>query len=79
MARLNVYLPDDLADRARAAHLNVSALTQAAVETALAKQATSAWLRQVAAHRPAASTITHNDVLAVLDAVRDEYENGDDD
>jgi post-segregation antitoxin (ccd killing protein) len=79
MARLNVHLPDELAELVRAAHLNVSALTQAAVETTLARQATSTWLAEVAALRPVApSNATHDGVLAALDAVRDEYENGDD-
>ena len=32
MARVNVYLPDDLAAKARAADLNVSRLTQAAIQ-----------------------------------------------
>ncbi|HWE91203.1 MAG TPA: type II toxin-antitoxin system CcdA family antitoxin [Pseudonocardiaceae bacterium] len=78
MARLNVYLPDELAERVRAAHLNVSALTQAAVEAALARQATKTWLTEVAALPPVALKIEHSDVLAALDAVRDESESGDD-
>ncbi len=35
MARANVYLPDDLHDRARAAGLNVSEVTQLALEREL--------------------------------------------
>lgn len=44
MSRVNVYLPDELASEARAAGLNVSALTQAAVRDALAARRTDAWL-----------------------------------
>jgi KaiC/GvpD/RAD55 family RecA-like ATPase len=44
MSRVNVYLPDELATEARAAGLNVSALTQAAVRDALAARRTDAWL-----------------------------------
>ena len=44
MARVNVYLPDELAAGARTAELNVSALTQDAVRQALAARATDAWL-----------------------------------
>jgi hypothetical protein len=38
MARANVYLPDDLHERARAADLNVSELTQRAIERELARR-----------------------------------------
>ena len=44
MARLNVYVPDELAERARARGLNVSALTQAAISAELENSATDAWL-----------------------------------
>jgi len=37
MARANVYLPDNLHERARAADLNVSELTQRAIERELAQ------------------------------------------
>ena len=68
MARVNVYLPDELADEARAAGLNVSAVAQAALRAELAGQATSAWVRRVAA-RPG-SGVAHERVVEVLDAVR---------
>jgi hypothetical protein len=38
MARANVYLPDDLHERARAAGLNVSELTQRAIEQELERR-----------------------------------------
>ena len=44
MARLNVYVPDELAERARARGLNVSALTQAAITAELENTATDLWL-----------------------------------
>jgi post-segregation antitoxin (ccd killing protein) len=47
MARVNVYLPDDLAEAARVAELNVSALTQDALRRALAGNRVDLWLRRV--------------------------------
>lgn len=44
MARVNVYLPDELAREARAADLNLSGLTQEAVRRALNARRTDAWL-----------------------------------
>ena len=44
MARVNVYLPDDLAAQAKQARLNVSAITQDAIRTNLAASATDIWL-----------------------------------
>lgn len=38
MARANVYLPDDLHERARRAELNVSELTQRAIEAELLRR-----------------------------------------
>ncbi len=35
MARMTIYVPDDLRDQAKAAGLNVSKLTQAAIRAAL--------------------------------------------
>lgn len=44
MARVNVYLPDELADEARAADLNVSSLTQQAIREALNSSSMHTWL-----------------------------------
>lgn len=52
MARVNVYLPDDLAAEAKAAGLNVSNLTQEALRSALAASRVDGWLDDVAAMRP---------------------------
>ena len=72
MARLNVYVPDELAARAREAGLNVSQLTQVAIADALGAQETDAWLDSLEARGPLAN-VTHDDVLAALDAARDEF------
>ncbi|MBN2447077.1 MAG: type II toxin-antitoxin system CcdA family antitoxin [Phycisphaerae bacterium] len=69
MARLNVYMPDELAERARARGLNISALTQAAISAELENSATDAWLEGLEARSTGAR---HEDVLAAIDAARDE-------
>jgi post-segregation antitoxin (ccd killing protein) len=69
MARLNVYVPDEMAERAREAGLNVSALAQAAIAAELARQATRAWLETIPTPHP---EISHEAAIAALDAVRDE-------
>ena len=56
MARVNVYLPDELAREARDAGLSISALTQRALEAELARRSTEAWVDALAALRPVAST-----------------------
>ncbi|CAJ1581942.1 type II toxin-antitoxin system CcdA family antitoxin [[Mycobacterium] wendilense] len=69
MARLNVYVPDELAERARARGLNVSALTQAAIRAELEDSATDAWLESL---DPRSAEARHGDVLEAIDAARDE-------
>ena len=70
MARLNVYVPDDLAARSRAAGLSVSALTQQALTAALAGGQTDAWLASLPSH---GATVPLADVLGALDEVRDDF------
>ncbi len=70
MARLNVYVPDDLAERARARGLNVSALTQAAIKCELESSATDVWLDTLVTRSSAAG---HDDVIDAIDAARDEF------
>lgn len=70
MARLNVYVPDDLAKRAKALGLNISALTQAAIAAELENSATDAWLERLEASSTGAR---HDDVIAAIDAARDEF------
>jgi post-segregation antitoxin (ccd killing protein) len=52
MARISVYLPDDLAEATKRADLNVSRLTQAAIRSALAAADTNAWLDQLDSLEP---------------------------
>lgn len=74
MARVNVYLPDDLADEARAAGLNVSNVLQRALRQELVGERTSRWLRGLGGLP--VSGVDHAEALAALDAVRTEA--GDD-
>ena len=68
VARLNVYLPDDLAAAAKQAGLNLSAVTQEAVRRSLAGRSTDAWLATLTSTR----RVAHDLVLEALDQVRDE-------
>jgi len=70
MARLNVYVPDELAERARARGLNVSALTQAAISAELETSATDVWLGGL---NPRPTDARHDDVMDAIDAARDEF------
>ncbi len=70
MARINVYLPDDLAKAAREEDLNVSALTQEAVRRALSGAAVDRWLATVPAGTD--PRVTHDHVIDAIDSARDE-------
>lgn len=72
MPRVNIYLPDDLAERARSAGLNVSNVAQDALRRELATRATAAWVEQVRCLPRLASPVSHASVLEALDAVRKE-------
>jgi post-segregation antitoxin (ccd killing protein) len=74
MARVNVYLPDDLAEASRAAGLNVSRIAQDALRAALEATATSTWLDGVRTLPP--TGITHDDALDAVRAARDELGDG---
>ena len=71
MARVNVYLPDDLAARVREADLNVSALAQEALNTELDRSRTDAWLDSFAALKPV--DVPHEVVIEAIDAGRAEF------
>lgn len=71
MARLNVYLPDDLAAQAKDAGLNISAITQEAVRRTLASRSTDSWLLS-ALPSVSTGTVTHERALEVIDEVRNE-------
>jgi post-segregation antitoxin (ccd killing protein) len=74
MARVNVYLPDDLAAEAKAAGLNVSSLTQDALRRALAASQVDDWLEGIAAMRPLG--IGHRVVADAVTAAKDDLERG---
>jgi post-segregation antitoxin (ccd killing protein) len=76
MARLNVYVPDELAERAKAADLNVSALAQAAIADELQRRATNSWLDSLPTPR---GKVSHSAALAALDDARAELAGGTDD
>ncbi len=70
MARLNVYVPNHLAEQARSRGLNVSALTQAAIADELERTSISTWLDSLPIPgRP----VDHDAVMAALDEARDEF------
>lgn len=71
MARVNVYLPDDLAERANAAGMSISALTQEALRSALAASDADRWLDRL--ERLPSHEVPHATVLGALDDVRDEF------
>jgi post-segregation antitoxin (ccd killing protein) len=70
MARVNVYLPDELAEAARAADLNVSAITQDALRAELAARHRRAWLDEVLGLPP--TGIGHDTALHALDDARED-------
>jgi hypothetical protein len=71
MARVNVYLPDDLAERAKAAGVSISAVTQDALRSVLAASDTDRWLDRLG--RLPTHEVSHEKVIRTLDEVRDEF------
>jgi hypothetical protein len=71
MARVNVYLPDDLAERAREAELNVSAITQAALANQLAARDMQWWLGSIVAFDPV--DVAPDRVRSALDTARADF------
>jgi post-segregation antitoxin (ccd killing protein) len=70
MARVNIYLPDELAARAREAGLNISRVTQDALRTGLARGATDRWLDRLDGEPE--TGVGHEQAIAALDAARDD-------
>ncbi len=66
---MNAWVPDGLAERARSAGLNISALIQAAIREELSARATDAWLATL----PAPRGIDRQPAAAALDEARDEF------
>jgi post-segregation antitoxin (ccd killing protein) len=71
MARVNVYLPDDLARQAREAGLNVSGVAQDALRTALARGEADRWLDRLEA-LPRLG-VSHERVIEAVDDARAEF------
>jgi post-segregation antitoxin (ccd killing protein) len=74
MARVNVYLPDELAREARSAGLNISSVAQEALSRTLAHGETNRWLDGL--DRLPRIEISHARVMAAVGAARAEL--GDD-
>ena len=74
MARVNVYLPDELAAVARAAGLNISGIAQEALRSRLASSETDRWLDRL--DRQQRAGVAHERVIEAIDAARAEL--GDD-
>ncbi|MCH9739156.1 MAG: type II toxin-antitoxin system CcdA family antitoxin [Actinomycetia bacterium] len=70
MARINVYIPDQLAAQARESGLNVSALTQSAIQHELAAASTDEWLSRLQ-DSIEGTGVSHDLGLAALDEARD--------
>jgi post-segregation antitoxin (ccd killing protein) len=70
MARVNVYLPDELAQEARAAGLNISRVTQEALSNSLAHDETDRWLDRL--ERLPRADIPHKQVIKAIDEARAE-------
>lgn len=74
MSRVNVYLPDDLAEEAKKAGLNISSLTQQAIRSSLAAQTLKLWQQQISElHSPG---VSHAKVIDAVNAAKDELEIG---
>jgi post-segregation antitoxin (ccd killing protein) len=74
IARVNVYLPEELAREAREAGLNVSALTRDALRDALAARRGDAWLDDVLSG--ASPAVPMRDVIAAAADAKDDLERG---
>lgn len=70
MARVNVYLPDALAQEARAAGVNISGVTQEALRSVLESARTDSWLDTL--EPLPAHLIAHERVIEALDDARRE-------
>ena len=69
MARIHIYIPDQLAAQARESGLNVSALTQSAIHNELAAASTDEWLSRLQ-YSIESTGVQHELALAALDEVR---------
>lgn len=74
MSRVNVYLPDDLAEEAKKAGLNISSLTQEAIRSALAAQTLNRWQQQVS--KLPSPGVSHAKAIDAVRSAKDELESG---
>lgn len=74
MSRVNVYLPDDLAEEAKKAGLNISSLTQEAIRSSLAAHTLKRWQQQVS--ELASSGISHDKVIDAVTSAKHDLEIG---
>jgi post-segregation antitoxin (ccd killing protein) len=72
MARVNVYLPDELADAAKRAGLNISGLTQDAIRSSVAKQDLALWQQRVA--ELDSPGVSHDKVADAVNSAKNEFE-----
>ncbi len=70
MSRINVYLPDELAEAVKRSDLNVSAVVQHALRNALDRAAMGAWLDSLADLDPVEVSV--DEVVSAVEAGRDE-------
>jgi post-segregation antitoxin (ccd killing protein) len=70
MPRVNIYLPDDLAEEAKLAGINVSQVAQEALRDRLRRQRMSDWVARVS--KRSAIGVTHEQVINALHAAREE-------
>ncbi len=71
MARVNIYLPDELAAKSRAAGFNVSSLTQGAIRRALDALDVNDWLDDLASLEPA--NVDYRLVKQCVTETKDEF------
>jgi post-segregation antitoxin (ccd killing protein) len=69
MARVNVYLPDELAREARDAGLNISGVAQAALRATLARGETETWLDRL--ESALSVDVDHDSVVRAIDQARE--------
>ena len=75
MARVNVYLPDDLAQQVKNAGINVSSVVQEALRLTLAETSVNEWLDGLARIPP--TGIDHDEALEALQEARLEFGTSD--
>lgn len=70
MSRLCIYLPDELAEEAKKAGLNISSITQEAIRSALSAQQLTSWQQQVS--KLDTPGISHQAVIEAVESAKAE-------